>query len=650
MFEDIRPPHIETHVYRRARRVTAALTASSFFAWRDGFATEDIREWFDKVVPEGYDIYSYQQILYLMFWRYACGEEACNNTVRAAVNHATMISTIDWCNIDYNVDVASCNQSKLYKRLNRIRSIITKAIDILGCSLEKGMKYTVPSLSIRFEVFEEWVLITRRNLVCVLPWLALIAFEDSMIGLTSVLMFTYMDDVLLQRNRSSHVERLIATGLESVAILGPRIYLVLKQWLPLVVGKVIEKEPEGYDNALLHSVIPEVPECPLKTLLLEDLLTREEKLFALELVGLQKCFTYPIVNLDTAVENVVSKATVFRTPRDGGIHALWMFRKIFCREYIRCHKTWPPHTYTGPINPALATCIEENKWGELAGEWHPDIFRNIQLDECLEFDWHIDTTDLLTDKSIACPLNSWPQEYDTRYHSLRYRRPARRGPKAQKRLILKHLTTISVDTRASIRRVVIREDPTNMISVMCPKERELSLDKARYFTKLKFDMRMYQTTLEDNIKKIMKYYPHQSMTMSGNTLAKTILKNSITTSMKAHLDFSKWCMHMCHQLNAPLAMEFDRLFGLPGLYESVHILPQEMYTLFQDRCNPPQQGPDGNPIPGPRCMFGLNTLGEGMFQKFVPVFTNRLNHQFVDFELYTYLISVYQCLFCLKFT
>lgn len=38
------------------------------------------------------------------------------------------------------------------------------------------------------------------------------------------------------------------------------------------------------------------------------------------------------------------------------------------------------------------------------------------------------------------------------------------------------------------------------------------------------------------------------------------------------------------------------------------------YTLFQDRCHPPEQTVGGQPKTGDRCFYGLNTLGGGMFQ------------------------------------
>jgi len=40
---------------------------------------------------------------------------------------------------------------------------------------------------------------------------------------------------------------------------------------------------------------------------------------------------------------------------------------------------------------------------------------------------------------------------------------------------------------------------------MCLNEREMAWIKMRFFTKLPFQMRVYQTTLEYNLKEIMKY-------------------------------------------------------------------------------------------------------------------------------------------------
>ncbi|KAG0715358.1 RNA-directed RNA polymerase L [Chionoecetes opilio] len=302
----------------------------------------------------------------------------------------------------------------------------------------------------------------------------------------------------------------------------------------------------------------------------------------MEVSGISKCFTYPVVDLDKAADTVIKTAGRHRGPHVAGQHAVWMFRKIFIREFIRERRTWPKTTIIGPLNPVIAQARLDGTWGETSGEWGPNLFRNIQLDEKLNFDWHLDTTDLLSDKSIAPPLSSWAQEYDTRYSWLRHRVTPYKGPPAQKRLIIKHLNTPIVDTKESIMRLLHRSNPENQITVMCPKERELSRDRARYFTKLTFDGRLHQVTSESNMKKVFRYYPHQSMTLSGNSLTKVVLKNSARSFMKVHVDFSKFCLHQCHLLNVFTAMEIDRLFGTPSLYEFIHIFPQEAFTLFQD--------------------------------------------------------------------
>lgn len=211
-------------------------------------------EWFTANVPPNYNLEDYQQYLYRIFWGSTCGEEACEPISRAAVNNAVKISTIDWCNTDYQVDVAACNNSKLFRRLNKVRSVINGAVEKLGCSLEKDDEYKVSGLDLIIRAHEEWVIVTRRGVRCIFPWLGLIAFEDSVIGLTTVLMMTYMEDILLGRNNASSLEECIVTCLDTMIVLGSQAYGVLKQWLPLIVGKVIANGPEGYDNALIDSI------------------------------------------------------------------------------------------------------------------------------------------------------------------------------------------------------------------------------------------------------------------------------------------------------------------------------------------------------------------------------------------------------------
>ncbi|KAG0693960.1 hypothetical protein GWK47_027315 [Chionoecetes opilio] len=391
------------------------------------------------------------------------------------------LSRVNWCNINYSIDVGIVDNILEYRQLNFIRSVIADAVDHLAANTEEDLVWSFPKSHYKFTAHEDWVCVSNGITCVTVPWLGLLAFEDSLVGLTSVICLTVLDDDLTQRHQIIDVLKAIHAGLQSCILLGERVYDVLKHWHAVVVGRIIENEPEGYTNALLESIHPSIPECPLKDLIDVPLLTKEAKILAMEVSGMAKCFTYPVVNLDKAAETVINTAGKYRAPYKAGQHATWMFRKIFIREFVRERRTWLKTTVIGPLNAVVAQARSNGTWGELSGEWGPDMFRNIRLDENLDFDWHLDTTDLLSDKSIAPPLSSWAQEFDTRYSWLRYGDMPYKGPPAQKRLIIKHLITPVVDTRESIMRLCA--GPTdNQVTVMCPRK-ELSRT-VPIFTKL----------------------------------------------------------------------------------------------------------------------------------------------------------------------
>lgn len=61
--------------------------------------------------------------------------------------------------------------------------------------------------------------------------------------------------------------------------------------------------------------------------------------------------------------------------------------------------------------------------------------------------------------------------------------------------------------------------------VAVAKERELRSDDARFYGKMCFEMRLYQTVTEKNIADhIFPYVKHQEMTMNEEQLTHTILR------------------------------------------------------------------------------------------------------------------------------
>jgi len=95
--------------------------------------------------------------------------------------------------------------------------------------------------------------------------------------------------------------------------------------------------------------------------------------------------------------------------------------------------------------------------------------------------------------------------------------------------------------------------------------------------------------------------------------------------LKVNLDFTNWFQNQDESLTHGIASETDRIFGLKGVYTSVHQVPMRSFCLFQDRdCIPEQDPKTGLPILGPRCVYGLNSLGEGMNQKLWTLITSSL--------------------------
>lgn len=98
-------------------------------------------------------------------------------------------------------------------------------------------------------------------------------------------------------------------------------------------------------------------------------------------------------------------------------------------EYKRVHKIWPPIKITGPISTGLKFSIDSNSWPYDKETLEPEEFKYIEILECLEFIWFLDCEALLVDKALAVGLNSWPIEYDLRYHKIKCQKLPNRTPK-----------------------------------------------------------------------------------------------------------------------------------------------------------------------------------------------------------------------------
>lgn len=199
-----------------------------------------------------------------------------------------------------------------------------------------------------------------------------------------------------------------------------------------------------------------------------------------------------------------------------------MFVKSYCKEYYKKHQSWPAVTIRGQIS-SLRYSIEHSVWREMGPQgWEEGEFENVSLRQTGNFDYFVDQSDLLTDKAICQELSSWPRIYDRGCYQTKHGcNPPPNWSSRHKRVLHEYLFNPYQDTKSIIDEVSIPE--SELIIEAVPKEKELQREKARFFAKLTYRMRIYQTATESNIAtKILSLFDNQSMTMSEDELTHKI--------------------------------------------------------------------------------------------------------------------------------
>lgn len=116
-------------------------------------------------------------------------------------------------------------------------------------------------------------------------------------------------------------------------------------------------------------------------------------------------------------------------------------RLEFCRQYYKQHKRWPilHIDHRAPIK--IAKNYINNTWNETSSNpWTPEDFEHITLRKNLDFDYHIDTSDLLSDKSIIPGFI----QYDKQAHRTNYEFFSRGLPPVSKSVIVHYLSQKSI--------------------------------------------------------------------------------------------------------------------------------------------------------------------------------------------------------------
>lgn len=203
-----------------------------------------------------------------------------------------------------------------------------------------------------------------------------------------------------------------------------------------------------------------------------------------------------------------------------------MFKMEFSRNYFRDMGQWPKIRTTIETPSEIKESHNSGRRDENPlSPWSPDDFDTVTFEKTFEYDMFVDATDLLSDKSIIQDKESCGHEYDRKAYRTIYGKMIRLGPTPIKSAILSYLVSEEVCVEDIIHTIEAKEVPESWkISVGVAKEREFKSRNARFYCKLVPEMRLYQTSSENNIAKtIFPFVRNQSMTMSEEQLKRRLI-------------------------------------------------------------------------------------------------------------------------------
>ncbi|APG78764.1 RNA-dependent RNA polymerase [Wenzhou tapeworm virus 1] len=459
--------------------------------------------------------------------------------------------------------------------------------------------------------------------------------SDVNLGRIDVLLYAAHRDLLMGTSITREVISTLSSMDHLLTVLGRDAYAVLK-CLPSLATAVVLAKFDPLDNglflnALLSDLLDEYPAIAEDKGFAYLTRTPETDLQAkeiLELSGLWKMAGHPVVSFDDGLEAVLEKG-FFHKAGLSEINARVMttFRCIFSYHYFKKHGRWP-NADVSEAEPYIRRAYYHGYWPEREGH-HTRLrvrsFTNVHLKSCLAFDHHPDLSELISDTSINPGLSHWHYEScpDWMHKALYGRWPVHRIPRMRKnRPILVYMKEPDITLDAVLQVIEEQRVPEEWkVITLVAKERELK-EKARFFAKNTYEIRLWQVATEKAIAQILEYLPYQSMTMGNDALQHRLIRMSrglTGEKLKAAvmiLDFSGWNLRFRHNTIGALLREIDHIYGFENVFSYTHLHPMRSTVFIKDPGYPIEEDPlTGHPLPGPRCYRGQESYFEGLRQK-----------------------------------
>lgn len=197
-----------------------------------------------------------------------------------------------------------------------------------------------------------------------------------------------------------------------------RAYMLFKMWPSLIIGAIlrdIEMAPQ-----FLTTITEDIPiELKATAFYIHEtgtICSPTHAMLCLEVADMWKTLGHPIVNMNMSSHYWMTKGMVMKRNLGPAAEAISnIFKKEFCRQYYKVHKKWPNVLPFHGLNPHIKSCMYANKWGETATfKWDPEDFSRITLSKNIEFNYHVDTIDIVADKAIIPRRSEWVHEYDSK--------------------------------------------------------------------------------------------------------------------------------------------------------------------------------------------------------------------------------------------
>jgi hypothetical protein len=348
-----------------------------------------------------------------------------------------------------------------------------------------------------------------------------------------------------------------------------------------IVQKIRDKE------ILLSQGVPHVPLVDKYVQMLKRCTNVQH---VVELFGLQKVSGHPLIDLADsarAVREIATKpdTTAFAHARE----IKWAACALFLEHYVP-QSGWPDLKFTRTDTALYRLYVRRvrafTRHSYPLSDWDGTTFGKI-----FSFDYSPNYLDLMDDKSIS-------------YYRSDIAAPWSKGvtPKSDRRLLMELINRKDVDLRRIVHTVVKRQVPQDWkIVTLYPKEKELK-EKARMFSMLVFEMRLYFNLTEANLKRsIFPFLPELTMMDSREEVMNRFLtltapsKEDKMITFFYELDLSTWNSNWRALTVHGVGEIIDDMFGLPGSYTYGHTFYKESVMVVRVR----GEKPNGIELPAP---------------------------------------------------